>query len=147
MTTEKARRLPELQRGHGDDRKQRVPEPVPVVDGALGQPPRPGEAHVVGVEDVEQLAAAPAASRSASEYSARVMEGSRSERSPLVVSSPVVQGPRETTSPRPEEGSHCSWTAKRKMRSSPMRNVGTERPTSEPPRMTRESQDRRRMAV
>ena len=76
-----------------------------------------------------------------------VIAGRISAFSPLVVSSPVLQSPIFTVSPRPNEGSQPSHTAKMRMRKMPMRKLGSDTPMSEVVSSAREIQLSRLSAV
>ena len=56
--------------------------------------------------------------------------------SPSSVSSPVSQNPMRTVSPRPKAGSHPSHTEKTEIRMMPVRNTGTEMPSTLKPKMS-----------
>ena len=64
---------------------------------------------------------------------ASVVAGRIRWRQPSAVRSPVVHQPIRDTSPRPKDGSHSSSTLKTRMRRMPMRNVGSDMPSTEPP--------------
>ena len=59
-----------------------------------------------------------------------VTAGSRRCLSPSSVNSPVSQNPMRTVSPRPKAGSHPSHTEKTEIRMMPVRNTGTEMPST-----------------
>ena len=63
--------------------------------------------------------------------SASVIDGMTSDFNPDAVRKPVVHPPSETVVPRPYAGSQLSSTEKIRIRMMPVRNDGTEMPTSE----------------
>ncbi len=62
---------------------------------------------------------------------ASVTAGSTRWRQPLGDSRPVVQPPRSVTSPRPKLGSQPNCTEKIRISTMPIRNVGSDTPSSE----------------
>ena len=66
---------------------------------------------------------------------------------PDSVSSPVVQKPSVTTSPRPKDGSQPSRTEKTKMSKMPEMKLGTETPTTDIVISERASRRSRRAAA
>ena len=66
---------------------------------------------------------------------------------PLQVARPVLHQPSATVSPRPNEGSQPSITENTRISRMPMRNVGSETPTSDSASIACDSHESRRSAV